>query len=66
LTETRRPSVLWSLVLIAGFLAWVFGAFAFAARAIDEEDRIVAGPARLWGTTVVIGFGLFFLGMALA
>jgi hypothetical protein len=66
LTETRRPSVLWSLVLIAGFLAWVFGAFAFAARAIDEEDRIVVGPARLWGTTVVIGFGLFFLGMALA
>jgi len=26
----------------------------------------VPGPARLWGTVIVLGFGLFVIGMALA
>jgi hypothetical protein len=66
LERTKRPNVLWSLVLVLGFAVWVSGAFAFATRAIDEEDRIVSGAARLWGTTIIVGFGLFFLGMAMA
>jgi len=66
LRDNRRPDVLWSFVLLLGFAAWVGGAFAFATRAIDDDDRMVAGPARLWGTTIIVGFGLFFLGMALA
>ncbi len=66
LEQTKRPNVLWSLVLVLGFAVWVGSAFAFATRAIDERDRIVSGSARLWGTGIIVGFGLFFLGMALA
>ena len=66
LGRTRRPNVWFSLLLLLGFAAWVGGAFAFATRAIDDEDRIVPGAARLWGTTFIVGFGLFVLGMALA
>ncbi len=66
LEQSERPNVVWSLVLVFGFAVWVGGAFAFATRAIDDQDRIVSGAARLWGTTIIVGFGLFFLGMALA
>ena len=61
-----RPSVFWTVVLLLGFAAWVAGAFVFVARAIDADDRIVGKQARVWGTVVVVGFGLFVLGMALA
>lgn len=66
LAEIERPDVLWSIVLLIGFAAWVGGGFAFATRAIDQEDRIVPRSARIWGTTIIVGFGLFVLGMALA
>lgn len=62
----ERPKTLWTLVLLVGWIAWTLGAFAFAQRALDEEDRVLAKPARLWGTVVVVGFGLFVIGLALA
>ncbi len=61
-----RPHVGWLLVVLAGWIAWTAGAFAFAQRAIDEEDRLRPSAARLWGTVIVFGFGLFVIGMALA
>ena len=66
LAQTTRPSILWTVVLLLGFAAWVFGAFAFVTRAIDDEDRLVPGLARRWGTVILVGFGLFVLGMSLA
>lgn len=66
LSETTRPSVPWTLVLLLGFAAWVAGAFAFVTRAIDDEDRLVPAQARFWGTVILVGFGLFVLGMSLA
>jgi hypothetical protein len=66
LSAPERPGVGWTLVLLLGWIGWTFGAFAFAQRALDEEDRLQSGPARLWGTVVVVGFGLFVIGMALA
>lgn len=62
----RRPHVGWTLLLLGGWLAWTAGAFVFAQRALDEEDRVVPAAARLWGTVIVLGFGLFVIGMALA
>lgn len=61
-----RPRLGWTLLLLAGWLAWIVGAFAFAHRALDEEDRVRPGAARLWGTVILVGFGSFVLGMALA
>lgn len=66
LQAPERPVLGWTLVLLAGWLAWTGGAFAFAQRAIDEEDRVRGMSARVWGTIVLVGFGLFVLGMALA
>lgn len=66
LAEPARPGIAWTLVLLFGWIAWTLGAFAFAQRGLDEEDRLQSGPARLWGTVVVVGFGLFVIGMALA
>jgi len=60
------PSVLWSCVLLLGFFAWVGGAFAFTLRAIDAEDRFIPREVLRWGTLIVLGFGLFVLGMSLA
>lgn len=66
LRAPRGPAIGWTLLLLTGWLAWTLGAFAFARRALDEEDRLVPGQARLWGTVIVLGFGLFVIGMALA
>ena len=66
LADPNRPHLLWTLVLLAGWITWTGGAFAFAQRALDEEDRVLPGPARLWGSLVLVGFGLFAIGMALA
>lgn len=66
LRAPRRPHVGWTILLLAGWIGWTVGAFAFARRAIDEEDRLVPGAARVWGTVIVLGFGLFVIGMALA
>jgi len=66
LEAPMRPNIFWTIVLLLGFAGWVAGAFLFVARAIDSDDRIVGKEARRWGTLVVVGFGLFVLGMALA
>lgn len=60
------PKLGWTLVLLLGFSAWVAGAFAFAARAIDDEDRFIRAEALRWGAVITAGFALFVLGMALA
>lgn len=65
-TGEPRPRLVWTLVLLAGWIAWTGGAFLFAQRALDEEDRVRGKSARLWGSVVLIGFGLFVIGMALA
>jgi hypothetical protein len=66
LSAEPGPSVFWTVVLLAGFLAWVSGAFLITTRAIDSEDRWVPREALRWGGVVVVGFGLFVLGMVLA
>lgn len=60
------PSVLWSIVLLLGFGVWVAGAFAFTMRAIDDEDRFVKREVLRCGAMIVVGFGLFVLGLSLA
>lgn len=66
LTSTTAPSVPWTVVLLIGFAGWVAGAFAFVTRAVDDEDRLIAGQALRWGTVVIVGLGLFVLGLTLA
>lgn len=60
------PSLLWTCVLLLGFVAWVSAAFVFSARAIDAQDRFVRREVQRWGSVIALGFGLFVLGLALA
>jgi hypothetical protein len=60
------PKLGWTLLLLAGFCGWVFGAFAFTQRAIDDDDRFVPREALRWGAVIGGCFALFVLGMALA
>jgi tetratricopeptide (TPR) repeat protein len=66
LEHNPDPSIAWTLVLLAGFAAWVSEAFVFSVRAIDENDRFVWTEARKWGALIVLGFALFVMGMVLA
>ena len=66
LRDVERPAVGWTIVLLLGFIGWTTGAWMFLLRAIDEEDRLIGRPARVWGTVVIVGLGLFALGLSLA
>ena len=66
LEQNRDPHLLWTLVLLLGFVAWVGGAFVFSVRAIDEEDRWVAPQAYRWGAVILVGLLLFVLGLSQA
>jgi hypothetical protein len=65
LTPIPGPSVLWSCVLLLGFVCWVASAFLLSVRGIDAQERWVGRELRRWGSGVFVGFGLFVLGMAL-
>jgi hypothetical protein len=60
------PNVFWTCVLLSGFFGWIAAGFAFSMRAIDEDDRWVTAEVRRWGALIVLGFGLFVLGMLFA
>jgi hypothetical protein len=66
LTPIPGPDVFWSCVLLLGFGCWVGAAFALSFRAIDDEDRWVPRELLRCGSFVVLGFGLFVLGLVLA
>lgn len=65
LQSADYPSVLWTLVLLLGFLAWIIGAFLFATRAIDTEDRFVRPQALRYGAMIALGFAAFAAGLVL-
>lgn len=65
LRDLAYPSLPWTLVLLFGFLAWVVGAFLFATRAIDTEDRFVRPHAIRYGVMIAVGFAAFAVGLSL-
>jgi hypothetical protein len=66
LEASPDPSLFWSFVLLAGFIAFAGAAFVFSVRAIDARDRLIPAAAVRWGAVIVVGFGLFALGLSLA
>ena len=65
LSADPGPKLGWTLVLLFGFVLWVSAVFGFSMRAIDDADRLIPRAARRWGALIVVGFGLFVLGMSL-
>ncbi|MDD9940756.1 MAG: hypothetical protein OXU20_06815 [Myxococcales bacterium] len=66
LQQDNAPHVGWTFVLLAGFATWVFGAFMFSSRALDENERYIPTQVRRWGAVIAVGLCLFFTGLALA
>ena len=66
LRDVPRPSPLFALLALLGFATWVSAAFLFAARAFDEHDRFVAGPARKFAALFALGALAFSIGLRFA
>ena len=66
LTLLRRdnaPSVVWSLLLLAGFGVWISGVFWFILRAIRDDESLDLRRAAYSGGVVVVGMTLWILGL---
>jgi hypothetical protein len=55
-----------SFLALLGFAVWVGAAFAFGERGIDDQDRFVPRIAGRLFAVIVVGFGLFVVGLYLA
>lgn len=60
------PALLWTVVLLAGFVAWVGGALGLVLRGVDVEARPRMPEARRFATVMLAGFLAFVVGLALA
>lgn len=66
LRQQRGPRTIWALLALVGLSLWITGGVMLATRGLDERDAWVPAQARRWGTLIVVGLGLFVLGLALA
>ena len=63
LSRDTAPSVVWSIVALLGFGAWIGGAIAFALRGVSKEDQLVPRIALYSGLTVAVGLFIWMLGL---
>jgi hypothetical protein len=63
--RVASPDMLWTLVLEFGFLGWIGSVMGFIAFALkrDEQLRISTSRGVWWGSTTLICFALWVLGM---
>lgn len=66
LAQNPGAKPLWVLLALAGMLLWMGATITFLVRGIDEHDRVVSAEAYRLGTVVVLGLGMFLVGLALA
>jgi hypothetical protein len=66
LAQDEAPSVGWSLVALAGLFGWIGAAVAFIFFAIGDDDRIRPRMALVLSLSLLLGFALFFVGLARA
>ncbi len=66
LDAERRPSPGWALVALLGFGLWVFGGVRLFGGGFDERGEPVGPVIRRMGTLIILGLGLFALGLVLA
>ncbi len=63
LARDESVNVGWTLVMLAGFAAWMGGTVLFILRALGPDDRLRKRPALWWGACVVGGFLIWMLGL---
>jgi len=66
LARDDAPLVGWTVLALAGFVGWAFGALGFIYRGVGADDRL-RPRAALWSAAVVIaGYAAFLIGLARA
>ena len=65
LLNPSQPRAYALLLAVLGFVCWTGATFLLSAHGFDADTRLTA-HARTLGTWIVLGFGLFALGLALA
>lgn len=54
---------LWSVILIAGLIGWIFSCLMLLMKAFPRKDVFVASAGIRWGTACVISFFIWVIGM---
>ncbi len=57
---------LWSVILIAGLLGWLFSCIMLMLKAFPRKDVFDASSGILWGSAGVISFFIWVVGMLYA
>lgn len=54
---------LWSVILIAGLIGWLFSCIMLMLKAFPRKDVFVASSGIRWGAAVVVSFFIWVVGM---
>lgn len=54
---------LWSVILIAGLIGWIFSCIMLLMKAFPRKDVFVASAGIRWGAAGVISFFIWVIGM---
>lgn len=54
---------LWSVILIAGLIGWLFSSIMFMLKALPQKDVFVVSNGIKWGSSAVISFFIWVIGM---
>jgi hypothetical protein len=54
---------MWSIITLLGLSGWVSSAIVFLFRAFPGRGLFEAREARVWGTAVLVSYGIWIAGM---
>ena len=54
---------LWSVILIAGLTGWLFSTIMLMLKAFPARNVFVVSAGIRWGTTGVISFAIWIIGL---
>jgi hypothetical protein len=54
---------LWSVILIAGLVGWLFSSIMLMLKAFPRKDVFVVSSGIRWGSAGVISFFIWVMGM---
>ncbi len=53
----------WSVILIAGLSGWIFSSIMLMLKAFPAKDVFVESAGIRWGTTAIISFAIWIIGL---
>ncbi|HIJ86735.1 MAG TPA: hypothetical protein HPP97_03515 [Desulfuromonadales bacterium] len=54
---------IWSVILIAGLTGWLFSSIMLMLKAFPAKDVFVASAGIRWGTSGIISFAIWIIGL---